>query len=246
MINLWRGIIIGLISILMIAACSQQEPLEDQQAEINGSAFLLMTDEDPLGVEDEPAFLMDGIGPMYFGVLNLTDEQVARIKEIAAKYRNEFHNLIQSWRGGKSWKEIRAKRKELREKMMKEIEALLTDEQKAVLEEIRTQLANGEYPDILIDKRVAFLTEQLNLTEDQQKAIRSLLKEYGNKLLAARNSSRHPGQFGLAMMRIFKELDAKIIELLTPGQAELYKQLKHWYRVRDRRHYDYRNWPGHP
>ncbi|HID38030.1 MAG TPA: hypothetical protein EYP36_00750 [Calditrichaeota bacterium] len=246
MLRYLRWIIISIVGLLVITACSQQEPIEEPLTDLNGSSFLLMADEDPLGVEEGPAFVMDAIGPMYFGVLDLTDEQIAQIREIAAKYRDEFRALMREWKDGKSWKEIRKKRRELHEKMRREIEQILTDEQKAILEEIRTQLANGEYPDIIIEKRVAFLTEQLHLSEEQQEAIRGLLKEYGNKLLAARNNSRHPGQFGMAMMRIFKELDAKIIELLTPDQLVLYNQLKEWHRFKGRRHYDYQNWPGRP
>lgn len=241
-----RWITISIAGFLFITACSQQEPIEETPADLNSAGFLLMADEDPLGVEEGPAFVMDGIGPMYFGVLDLTEEQIAQMREIAAKYRDEFRALRQQWRDGKSWKEIREKRRELHEKMRQEMEQILTDEQKAILDEIRTQLANGEYPDIIIEKRVAFLTEQLNLTQEQQEAIRALLKEYGNKLLAARNNSRHPGQFGMAMMRIFRELDAKIVALLTPEQVELYNQLKEWHRFKGRRHYDYQNWPGRP
>ena len=234
-----------MIGFVLIVSCKQQEPMENM-AELNGSSFLLMADEDPLGVEEGPAFTLDGVGPLYFGVLDLTDEQVAQIREIAAKYRDEFRALMQEWKNGKSWQEIREKRRQLHEQMLSEMEQILTDEQKAILEEIRTQLANGEYPDIIIDKRVAFLTERLNLTAEQQEAIRDLLKEYGNRLLALRNESRHRGQFGLEMMRLFKELDEKIIALLTPEQITLYNELKGWHRFKGRRHYDYRNWPGRP
>ncbi len=243
MFNPLRWIMVILIGIFLVIGCTQQEPMEEV-SDLNSTSFLLLADEDPLGVEEGPAFVMDGVGPMFLGVLDLTEEQMAQIREIAAKYREEFRALRQQWKDGTSWKELREKRRELHERMLQEIEQILTDEQKAVLEEIRSQLANGEYPDIIIEKRVAFLTEQLNLTKEQQEAIRVLLKEYGNKLLAARNNSSHPGQFAMQMMRIFRELDAKIVALLAPEQLTLYNQLKEWHKFKGRRHYDYQNWPG--
>lgn len=236
-----------LIGILIIG-CSKNNPQAPELTGMEDPSFLLVAGEDPLGIEQESAFMIDGIGPLYFGVLDLSDEQIDQIREIVSQYRDDFKNLQSRWRQGKSWSEIREQRRALREEISAAIEEILTEEQKAILEEIKTQLENGEFPDIIIDKRVEFLTAELNLTSEQQEQIKALFKEYGNRLLAARNNGKNPRQFRIMMTGIFKELDEAISALLTEEQLQLYNQLKakYFYRGRHRGGYDYRNWPGRP
>ena len=163
---------------------------------------------------------------MYYWVLDLTQDQKDSIKAIVRSYRSQFANLCQQWQEGMSWKEIRQTRIELHQKIATDIYTLLSDEQKAIVNEINQQLAVGEYPDIVAQKRVDFLTAKLSLTEEQQLEVFDLFKQYGSEMIQARNTSNSPLEFHLAKFEIFQELDQEIRALLTPDQRLIYNQLK--------------------
>ena len=216
-----------LLSVLIFLSSCQQTEQPMEQYSLNDSPdFLLMADEDPLNIETESAFMIDGAGPIYFTVLDLTDEQKEQIKEIVNEFRSEFAGMCGKWRDGTSWEDIKAERQAVREQIREAIYEILTDEQKAILDEINTQLENGIYPDIIVESKVAHLTEKLNLTEDQQADITVLFKEYGTLLIASRDDSGNRFEFMMDKMELFMELDGKIRALLSDEQLELYDALK--------------------
>jgi hypothetical protein len=215
------------VSFLFVFSSCQDSAEPVQQVNQNDSAeFLLIASEDPLNIETESAFMIDGAGPMYFAVLELTEEQKQQIEEIVSKYQEEFQGLCGSWREGISWENIREERQALREEINTAIYEILTDEQKAILDEIQEQLENGQYPDILVEKKVAHLTENLSLSSDQQAEITDLFKEYGNLLVASRDESQNRFDFLMAKRELFMELDSKIRALLTDDQLILYNEMK--------------------
>jgi Spy/CpxP family protein refolding chaperone len=207
----------------------------EANTETSEAEFLLVAKVDPLEIEQDEAFIIDGAGPFLFSVLDLTEEQKVQIKEIVHRFRPEFKDIRGRWNDGKSWQEIREERHALREQVYAAIYEILTDEQKAIIDEIEAQLATGEFPDIIVDKRVEYLTEELGLSTDQRDQISILLKEYGTLLLAARNESDNPLDFRGVKFDLFQELDAKIREILTDEQIERYNQLK-------REHGGHRGW----
>jgi len=223
--------VIALFVLFSIIGCEQTAPPElsrnvGPNVETSAAEFLLVAEADPLEIEQDEAFIIDGAGPFLFSVLDLTEEQKEQIREIVHQFRPEFKGLRGRWNDGKSWEEIREERRALREQIYAAIYEILTDEQKAIINEIETQLANGEFPDIIVEKRVEYLTGELGLTPDQQTQIYTLLKEYGALLLEARNKSDGSMDFRSAKFDIFQDLDAKIREILTDEQIELYEQLK--------------------
>ena len=206
--------------LISLTSCNQSEPQAQQSTLNDAPEFLLIADEDPLNIEQDDAFIIDGAGPLYFWVLDLTDEQKEQIKEIVSEFRSDFVGLCGRWNSGLSWEEIKEERQALREKIREAIYEILTDEQKTILDEIKTQLENGQYPDILVEKRVAFLTEQLDLMTEQQNQVTELYKEYGNLLIESRNESGDRFEFRMAKRELFMELDGKIKVLLTGEQLE--------------------------
>jgi Spy/CpxP family protein refolding chaperone len=223
--------VFALLIMFSILGCEQTAPPElsrnaGANIETSEAEFLLVAEADPLEIEQDEAFIIDGAGPFLFSVLDLTEEQKEQIKEIVHRFRPEFKGLRGRWNDGKSWEEIREERRALREQVYAAIYEILTDEQKAIIDEIEAQLVNGEFPDIIVEKRVEYLTEELGLSPDQQDQISILLKEYGNLLLAARNESDNPRDFRGVKFDLFQELDAKIREILTDEQIERYNQLK--------------------
>jgi Spy/CpxP family protein refolding chaperone len=222
----------ALLFLFSLTACNKTELPSEQQSLFSqgdtdsGAEFLLVASEDPLAIEQDEAFIIDGAGPMYFWVLDLTAEQKDSIKVIVSEFRSDFTGLCFQWLEGKSWEEIRAARLALREKIRLAIYNILTDEQKAIVDEIAAQLAAGEYPDIVAEKRVEFLTENLGLSEEQQQEIYDLFKLYGSQMIQARNNSENPIDFQSTKNEIFQELDQKIRAILTAEQIDLYEQLK--------------------
>lgn len=215
-----------------ITACNQSEPQTMQQPDYfqtlagSDAEFLLVAYSDPLEIEQEEAFKVDAAGPMYFWVLDLTEEQKVQIKEIVHDLRPDFKEMCSRWIEGKSWEEIREERMALREKIRIAIYEILTDEQKAIVDEMAAQLAAGEFPDAVVEKRVEVLTEKLGLSEEQQQQITDLFKDYGSQLIQMRNSSDDPKDFHMAKFELFQELDAKIREILTEEQIDLYDAYK--------------------
>ena len=220
------------IFLFSLTACNKAElPSEQQIVFPQGSTdsraeFLLVATEDPLAIEQDEAFIIDGAGPMYFWVLDLTTDQKDSIRSIVRGFRSDFLGLCFQWLDGKSWEEIRAERLALREKIREAIYNILTDEQKAIVDEIAVQLAAGEFPDIVAEKRVEFLTEKLGLSEEQQQEIYDLFKLYGSQMIQARNASENPIDFRRLKFEIFEELDQKIRAILTAEQIDLYELLK--------------------
>jgi hypothetical protein len=153
------------LSMLIIFSSCQESAEPTQQSNFDGSPdFLLIADEDPLDMETESAFMIDGAGPMYFSLLNLTEEQKEQIKETVAGFKEEFGDLCGRWREGTSWEDIREERQAMREKIREAVYEILTDDQKSILDDINAQLENGEYPDIIVENKVANLSGFINRT----------------------------------------------------------------------------------
>lgn len=227
---------------ILLSNCSKDvnNPVEQADGNID---FMLISDSDPLELDSNPsevetqqAFLVDGLGPFLFWVLDLSQEQKEQIKEICRSHRGEFHILRSHWRENQStWEEIKTKRDSIRQIIYQEILEILTDEQLKTLESIQEQLTNGQYPTEVIEVRVAFLTEQLNLNADQQLKISTWFAEYGAQLLAARNVSKNREEFHEAKKAILLELDTKIISILNESQLEKYHELKQRHNRRHQR-----------
>jgi Spy/CpxP family protein refolding chaperone len=226
------------LSLLIIFSSCQESQQPVEQSNMNDSPdFLLIDDEDPLNIEVETAFMIDGAGPLYFSVLDLTDEQKEQIKEIVNEFRSEFGGLCGRWRDGTSWEKIKEEREALREQIRDAIYEILTDEQKAILDDIETQLENGQYPDILVENKVAYLTEQLDLSMDQQSELTDLFKEYGTLLIASRDNSGDRFEFMMVKFELFMELDGKVRSLLSEEQLVLYDELKSEHRMKRFHHF---------
>jgi hypothetical protein len=223
--------------LIFFSSCQQTEQPMEQYSLNDSPDFLLIADEDPLNIEVESAFMIDGAGPLYFSVLNLSDEQKEQIREIVSEFRSDFAGMCGRWRDGTSWEDIKQERQALREQIRLAIFEILTDEQKAILDDIKTQLENGQYPDIVVQNKVAYLTEQLNLDEDQITELTVLFKEFGTLLIASRDESGDRFEFMKSKIELFMELDGKIRALLTDEQLALYDELKSQHRMKRFHHH---------
>jgi len=192
------------------------------------ASLLLVSDEDPTGLESgaDPAFMLDNRGMMYFFVLDLSDEQKEAIIEIHEKYKPDFKPFHQEWDIREAdWTHIKAERDSIQALIYSEIVSILNEDQKVLLDQIQTQLENGEYPAMLVEYRVAKLTETLDLTEEQQEQISVLISAYGSQMLLARDSSDNRMDFENSRRQLGAELNEKIIALLTDEQVVIYNDI---------------------
>ena len=225
---MYKYLLYPLLAVFLIFGfwgCSKDESVAPEALFDTGPTFLLISD-DPLGVESDQAFLMDGSGPIFFGILDLTDEQKEQIRQIAHSYREQFRALRGQWQSGISWEEIHQQRKAIREQMHNEIFQVLTPDQQALIQDIQEQIANGVYPDILVNHRLNKLTELLNLTTAQQDQIRPLLAQAGADMLAARQAADNHRELRDSLRAIFENLDQQISALLTEEQLAVYNEWK--------------------
>ena len=230
-------LVLAIGCMMMLMGCSEDSPMEFNHADGNDLAsaddatFLLVDAKDPVGAESEPAFLLDGPGPFFFWALDLTEDQKDELKKIGESYRETVRQLEEQWRQADvPWEAVRAQRDSLHQVMHDEMVQLLTTEQQLVLQEIEAQLESGQYPSVVIERKVEFLTEELNLTPEQQGMIGNLLAEYGAMLVAARDTSQNPRDFHESMRSIMSDLDAQVTALLDDEQLKAYTALKEEHR----------------
>ena len=216
-----------MLGLLLLSGCNQDSVTPSEVSlEADGPTYLLVEDSDPLSLESDHAFMMDGAGPIIFQVLDLSEEQIAQIREIVSSYRGQFGRCQERWQSGQSWEDIRAAREAARDSMFAEILTVLTPEQRAIIEEIQNQLDQGIYPEILVEKRVEFFTELLSLTADQQNIFSAMFAQFGQDMLEARDNAANRRELHETLRALFEELDTQIAAVLNADQLEVYNAWK--------------------
>ena len=177
-----------------------------------------------------------GGGPhRLFAALDLTDEQRAKIEAVFESHADEHQAMREARQNGATREAMKEQRDALRTKVHAEIEAILTDAQKARLEELRAEReAKGFGPhgknwrDMsdadraqMLDKRIARMTETLGLSPDQQEQIRALFEEREQIRLAHQDD--RPDEATRQQLRA--EHRAELEAILTPEQIEKLKTL---------------------
>ena len=155
--------------------------------------------------------------------LNLTDAQKAAIKPILATEANEIKAVHQD--GSLSNEQKQAKVKEIRDNGREKINALLTPEQQKKFAEMKGDTGNRIREQF--QNRLAVLAEKLNLTDEQQAAIKPILAIEANDITAVRQDNSLSGEQKQTKIAGIREAsDAKINALLTPEQQAKWAKLK--------------------
>ena len=218
---------------LSITSCNHETPQQTEQIESYQQTALakdtevlyLMGNEEPISAETACDFVKFGPKPFFLWALDLTDEQKIQLREIAQKYHSQMRDLRMEFGTNTDWQVIKEKWQELREQMIQETMTILTDEQKALLEEIKAQIDAGEYPTIIIEKRVALLTEKLNLSQDQQEKLTQLMVEYGAKIVELRNNEYDPSTTREEMHQLLEGFNNAFKALLDEDQLAVYEDM---------------------
>ena len=224
---------IGLLPavLLLLGGCSEQNatnPADFSDMSVLGSTSaypLAESEEPPISMPAGPVFILDGPGPFLFEALDLTEEQKASLHEIALSYREKLEDLRSEIRtSGLTREEIHNRHMMLREEMYEEMKTVLTEEQKALLTEIESQIDQGIYPEILIQKRIAHMTTELGLSEEQQTALTRIFSEYGTRLLALRGVDLDMRALHDTARAIMDEMHRAIVAVLDETQIALLEE----------------------
>jgi len=163
-------------------------------------------------------------GNALLTLLNVTDEQKAQIKEIMQSKREVFKPHEGQFKERLSFEDRKAKRKEVHESIKNEIYAVLTPEQQAKLDQLKSQLENGEVPQDLINLHIERLDTKLSLSEDQKNQIKNL--DTWETLLLKNEPPENRREFFKQQREIHKEQAEQISNILTPEQKEIFNEMK--------------------
>ncbi|MFQ5650205.1 MAG: hypothetical protein ACE5IY_09720 [bacterium] len=179
-------------------------------------------------------------GPRLHGVRMLTDvldlsaEQQEQVKAIIEQNRPEFGHRRRGRMDADSFAGLKAKRQEMREKVYKEVLAILTPEQRTRAEAMKAQLDRGEVPQEFVDKHIEHLTEKLDLTAEQQEQIRAL--QTAQKLLDLHNSTDSARERRAKHRDIMQNAHDQMLNILTPEQQEIFQEMisEHQQKMKER------------
>ena len=173
-------------------------------------------------------------GNGLLALLNLTDEQETQIKEIMHSKREQFKPRRHQSTQRPSFEERKAKRKEIHESIKNEIYAVLTTEQQAELDELKSQVENGTTPEELINLHIERLGTKLSLSEDQKNQIKSL--DTWEKLLQKNEPPENRREFFKKKKGIHDEHVAQILSILTLEQKGVFLEMKAERKVKLNKH----------
>jgi len=206
----------------------------------------------PIAADDEAlTFSQDGSDMAGFGfgrgpgmhaggammaVLGLSDEQKTAIEAIVEEHRAQMPRG-EGRRSGKSFEEMQEVRKAHHDEVFAKIQEVLTPEQRAKAETLKAQLEKGEVPQELVDFHVARMTEELNLTEEQQAQVREL--KLAPPMFGRMHAEGDRGELRKQRREQMQERHDKLMEILTPEQQEILEA-----KFAERRKRSRRTWPS--
>lgn len=145
--------------------------------------------------------------------LNLTDEQATQFKAIKKEMRTELKQLKGSGDRGAM--------KAVRTKYQTQINALLTPTQQEQLQALKgNRKGKGRNPEQRVQKHLSKMAAQLELSDAQIAAAKSILNNYATKRQELRNGE---DRAGLKTLR--KEQHEAVKAILTPTQLEQWETL---------------------
>ena len=160
--------------------------------------------------------------------LGFTEEQKASMKAIHEKFADQRQEIWAGIDKSATREERRAAMKNFHERIKTEMNAVLTQEQMAELRELRSEHrksreANRSFEaGERIENRVMFLTEKLDLSTEQQAALKTALTEVSGAFRP------EPGA-GLnheAMIEMRNQMHEALRGILTAEQFEQFEQMK--------------------
>lgn len=162
--------------------------------------------------------------------LNLSEDEIASIREMREAIRNEFREKMAELRNLQNPGERRAKRAEMNnvldEKVHERIRELLSREKMMRLYQIRLQVRP-----VVVSLSHEFMARRLELSDEQKNGLAEIIKEMEAKQaeLGGRTRGLSQEQRREIMQKnrqVRAEADQKAIELLIPEQKENFEKMK--------------------
>lgn len=158
--------------------------------------------------------------------LSLNDTQYSSIKGINKKYAEQFSKLRKDSVTSKSEKHTTIK--SLREQREKEINAVLTPDQKSKLESLKKERVEKRKADkkVRADEHQAKMVKELSLSDDQAAKIKEANKSLIEKTKALRENSGDKTSDKEEMKKLRKEHEATMQSILTKDQFAKWKDMR--------------------
>jgi Spy/CpxP family protein refolding chaperone len=158
--------------------------------------------------------------------LSLNDAQYASIKGINKKYAEQFSQLRKDSTANKTEKHVAVK--ELHNKREKEINAVLTADQKTKYETLKKERNEKRKAQIKVraEERTAQVAKELSLTDDQAAKIKDANKAFMEKAKALRESNNDKAANKEEFGKLRKEHESTIQSILTTEQFAKWKDMR--------------------
>ncbi|MCP4569254.1 MAG: hypothetical protein GY841_16895 [FCB group bacterium] len=165
----------------------------------------------------EPTALADAQVMSMSRDLGLSQEQEVKSLTIVSEHLTQMLEKLNT--AGNDPRSTRDMIRSIEKEAKKQIVDLLTEEQRAAFKQAKYKL--------LPSPRILELNERLDLTMTQVEQIELVLNEYRpEKDKSKRESENAPKQPRKEMEKHGKERDAKILEILTDEQKEIFQDMK--------------------
>lgn len=158
-----------------------------------------------------------------FAQLNLSDEQKAEMKTINENFKKQLTELQKN--EDITVREWKSRMKSIREDHQSKISQVLTDEQKATMQKMRQDRKDNMHKGG--KRNMDSLKKALNLTPEQQTALKQQRTEMMQKLKAIKEDSSLSDEQKKAEIKKFREQQHQSLKsILTPEQLNQLQQHK--------------------
>ena len=238
--------IVSLVIALALCGCGKKAPIESPSATLSESgsagtttlnsalqASKPATDELKAEHGENKADHRKGRGradriAVLADTLGLSEEQVTALEALQEAYAADVKALVDSTRTSGDRTDFREKMQALKQDFEADFNAILTDEQKARLEEIKANAAAHRKGRGRAD-RIAVLADTLGLSEEQVTALEALQEAYAADVKALIDSTRTSGDrtdFREKMQALKQDFEADFNAILTDEQKARLEEIK--------------------
>jgi hypothetical protein len=158
-------------------------------------------------------------------VVALNDQQYSKIKSIEEQYQQKHLELRKDTTNRE---QKRGSLENLRKERRKEIEAVLTPDQKSKWTAYKAEqkVQRKEQREAHHKKMEEEMRTKLSLTDDQQTKLREAQKEFKSQARSAKTSVKSPEENRAAMKSLREQHETKVKSILSADQYDKWKEIK--------------------
>ena len=166
------------------------------------------------------------LGPMnaMAEVLQLTDDQRSEIHDVLVEHRKAMRSERRAAKSENKG-DFRERRKAHMEAVWEKVSPLLTDDQRSIAAQIKADREAGVVSEIIIEHRVSKMDEALDLSDEQEKQLATILTEEATERLANRSEKGKRRGLRAEARSHREEVRAKIEAILDADQQVKFSEL---------------------